>query len=168
MNKKQMISLMVLVVIVVGVIFFATRLSAAKTTGNAILDPNGPVIKDGYQEMNMDVGYSGYSPNSFVLKKGVPVRWNVNVKELTGCNQRIIAKEYNIDETLSSGLNTIEFTPTETGNFQFTCGMGMLRGSFIVTESGTATTQQVKSATPATGMQCGGSTGGGCGCGRAV
>ncbi len=41
----------------------------------------------------------------------------------------------------------------------------MLRGSFIVTETGTASQEQVKAATPPKGMQCGGGSGGGCGCG---
>ena len=114
----------------------------------------------------MDVDASGYSPSSFVLKKGVPVKWNVNVKQLTGCNSELVLNDYGIDENLKSGLNVIEFTPDKSGTIRFSCGMGMIRGSFIVTDTGTASKEQVKSATPKSGGSCSmGSGGGGCGCG---
>jgi sulfite exporter TauE/SafE/copper chaperone CopZ len=122
-------------------------------------------IFNGLQEINMNVDAGGYSPNSFVLKKGVPVKWNVNVKQLTGCNSELVLNDYRIDRHLKSGMNVIEFTPDKTGTIRFSCGMGMLRGSFIVTETGEASQQQIKAATPPAGMQCGGSGGGGCGCG---
>jgi len=122
-------------------------------------------IQNGIQEVNMDVYTSGYSPNSFVIKKGVPVRWNINVKQLTGCNQELIMNDYGIDIRLKQGLNIVEFTPTKTGTIQFSCGMGMLRGRFVVTESGTATQQQLAAATPKAGASCSMGSGGGCGCG---
>ena len=125
----------------------------------------GVIIKDGVQEVNMNVDASGYHPNSFVLKKGITVKWNINVKQLTGCNSELVMNAYNIDLRLKQGLNTAEFTPDKIGTIPFSCGMGMLRGSFIVTETGTASQQEVKAATPAAGMQCGGGGGGGCGCG---
>lgn len=128
-------------------------------TSNVVLD------NDGNQVINMDVLSSGYSPNSFVLKKGVPVKWNINVKQLTGCNREIIVNDYNLDIKLKEGLNVIEFTPDKTGTVSWSCWMGMLRGSFIVTETGTASQQEIKSNTPSAGHTCGGSGGGGCGCG---
>ncbi len=135
--------------------------------GDSIAVGTSPVaITNGVQEVNMDVSGSGYSPNSFVLKKGVPVKWNINVKQLTGCNSELIANNFNIDINLKQGLNTAEFTPDKVGTFSFSCGMGMLKGSFIVTETGSASQQEVTAATPPKGMQCGGgSGGGGCGCG---
>lgn len=131
---------------------------------NSVSGYNQPVITNGVQEVNMEVSGSGYSPNSFVIKKGVPVKWNVNVKQLTGCNSELIMNQYGIDKKLKQGINEIDFTPDKDGTITFSCGMGMLKGSFIVTESGTATQEQIKAATPPKGMQCGGS-GGGCGCG---
>lgn len=138
-------------------------------------DSENSTIINGVQEINMDVSASGYSPASFALKKGVPVKWNVNVKKLTGCNRELVAREYGIDENLELGMNVIEFTPDKEGTFTFTCGMGMLRGSFIVSESGIATEKQLVDASPensgascgmgANGGGCGGSCGGGCGCG---
>ncbi len=137
----------------------------AKIIGNTDAGSSGSTLNNGYQEINMNVDGSGYSPNSFVIKKGIPVKWNVDVKQLTGCNSELISNEYNINARLKSGLNTFEFTPDKTGTFTFTCGMGMLRGSFIVTETGTASQEQIKAATPAAGGSCGMGGGGGCGCG---
>jgi plastocyanin domain-containing protein len=112
-------------------------------------------IVNGVQEINMNVDSGGYSPNSFVIKTGVPVKWNVNVLELTGCNQELVMREYNIDKKLERGLNVIEFTPTKTGTISFTCGMGMLHGSFVVTQDGSATQQQLAVAKPAASSSCG-------------
>ncbi|MEK6859744.1 MAG: sulfite exporter TauE/SafE family protein, partial [Nanoarchaeota archaeon] len=138
----------------------------SKIVGTSVVaSGTGAVLNNGIQEVNMNVDASGYSPNSFVLKKGVLVKWNVNVKQLTGCNSELILNQYGISKNLKQGLNVIEFTPDKDGTISFSCGMGMLRGSFIVTETGTATQQEVTAATPAKGMQCGGSGGGGCGCG---
>lgn len=120
------------------------------------------LIQNGIQEVNMQVS-GAYSPNSFVIKNGVPVKWNVNVKQLTSCNQELVMNAYNIDVKLKQGLNVINFTPTKDGTITFSCGMGMMHGSFVVTETGTATQQQVAAVTPSTGGSCGGS-GGGCGC----
>ncbi len=152
--------------------FTFDNIKASLTGGNAAIIANsigsadsGVNIINGIQEVNMQVSGSGYSPNSFVLKKGIPVKWNVDVTQLTGCNSELVVAAYNIDKNLKQGLNVIEFTPDKVGTISFTCGMGMLRGSFIVTETGTASQSEVQAATPAKGMQCGGSGGGGCGCG---
>jgi len=123
-------------------------------------------IINGVQEINMNVDASGYSSNSFVLKKGVPVKWNVNVRQLTSCNSELVLNAYGIDKNLKVGINVIEFTPDKVGTITFTCGMGMLRGSFIVTETGNATQSEVAAATPTSGGSCSmGTGGGGCGCG---
>ena len=140
-------------------------------TGNVI-------IKNGYQEINMEVNRYGWSPNSFVLKKGVPVKWNIDVKELTGCNNEIIVRDYGLDIKLKKGLNVAEFTPTRTGTVRWSCWMGMIPGSFVVTESGSASAGEIEAAAvPAgqggctAGSNCGSSTcgaaqgTGGCGCG---
>ena len=128
----------------------------------------------------MEVNRYGWSPNSFVLKKGVPAKWNINVKELTGCNNEIIARDYGIDIKLKKGMNTVEFIPTKTGTVRWSCWMGMIPGSFVVIDDGSATEAQLSDSIPqasggcsagAGGASCGsptcGSTtgSGGCGCG---
>lgn len=139
------------------------------------VESSGAILVDGYQEIHMDVTRYGWEPNSFVLKKGVPVKWLINVKELTGCNNEIIVPAYDLDIKLKKGLNTVEFTPDKTRTIRWSCWMGMIPGSFIVTDDGKADSAQVQEATPTAGggscggscgsPSCGASTGGSCGCG---
>lgn len=120
------------------------------------------------QEITMTIDSSGWSPTQFVLKKGVPVKWKINGISLTGCNRMIIAPDFNIRYNVQQGENNlIEFTPNKVGTFSFTCSMGMMRGTFIVTETGTASQDQIKTAQAQQpkGGACGMSGGGGCGCG---
>ncbi|MEM4245231.1 MAG: sulfite exporter TauE/SafE family protein, partial [Candidatus Nanoarchaeia archaeon] len=102
-----------------------TTLVSAQTTTEEKIN-----LQNGYQEVNMDVTANGYSPNKFVLKKGVPVKWNINVKELTSCNNEIIVPAYNLDIKLKQGMNIVEFTPNQEGTVSWSCWMGMLRGAF--------------------------------------
>jgi sulfite exporter TauE/SafE/copper chaperone CopZ len=175
-TTQKILRISAIVVLILGLVMLNRGLSMIgspysfsalqyKFTGKTVAAGTDAIVANGVQQINMEVSSLGYSPNSFVLKKGVPVKWNINVKELTGCNQELIVNQYGIDKNLKQGLNVIEFTPDKEGTISFTCSMGMLRGSFIVTESGTASQEQVKAATPQKGMQCGGSSGGGCGCG---
>ncbi len=88
---------------------------------------------------NQMVIYSDLAPRSYpnlVVKKGVPVKWVINVpaKNLNGCNNEIIIGEYGIQQKLEVGENIIEFTPTETGNFRYSCWMGMIRANITVVE----------------------------------
>lgn len=91
------------------------------------LSDNGQV-----QEVKMDVTYYGYEPNVFNIKNGIPVRWIINVKQISGCTSQILLPDYNIRKNLVVGENIIEFTPDKTGEIKFSCGMRMIWGKFIV------------------------------------
>lgn len=80
----------------------------------------------------MDVGASSFSPNVFTLKAGVPVRWIINGKNLSGCTNEIIVPDLNISKKLIRGENVLTFTPIQKGTINFSCWMGMVRGKFIV------------------------------------
>jgi sulfite exporter TauE/SafE len=89
---------------------------------------------DEYQVVNMDLTLRGYEPNVLYIKAGIPVRWVINVKQMTGCTDEIIMSEYNINKKLKEGENIIEFVPERAGEIKFSCGMRMVWGKFIVTE----------------------------------
>lgn len=159
----KILKLSAIIVIILGLIMLNRGLAltgssfsynAIKTKITGEIGSNSTLI-NGAQEINMQVSSAGYSPNSFVLKKGIPVRWNIQVTQLTGCNQELVMRAYNIDVRLKQGLNTINFTPDKVGTIQFSCGMGMLRGSFVVTDTGTASQQEIAAATPKSGGSCG-------------
>jgi uncharacterized protein len=133
------------------------------------------IMEGGYQIIDMEVTRSGWSPDAFALKKGVPVKWNIDVKELTGCNNEIIVRDYDLDIKLKKGMNVVEFTPDKEGTVQWSCWMGMIPGSFVVTDDGSASAEEVEASVDKSssggcggscgGDTCGGSSGGGCGCG---
>lgn len=75
-----------------------------------------------------------FEPSEFKIKKGVPVRWEVEGVNVSGCTNEIIIPRLGISQRINSGKNVIEFTPKESGVLPFSCWMGMVTGRFVVTE----------------------------------
>jgi len=84
------------------------------------------------QVIRMAITASGYEPSNLTVKKGVPVRWEVDGTKAGGCTNSLVSRELGISSQIKSGINTFRFTPTHTGRIAFSCGMGMVRGSFNV------------------------------------
>ena len=137
-------------------------------------------IEDGVQEIRMEVTRYGWEPDTFVLKRGVPVRWIIDGKEINGCNNAIQVPAYDLDFDIGSGEQVIEFTPDEEGVIRWSCWMGMIPGTFIVKDDvdlddGEAVQKEIAAVPEAPRGSCGGSCGGSscgaaqgstCGCGR--
>jgi plastocyanin len=87
-----------------------------------------------YQTIRMNVTSYGWQPDTFVLKKGIPVRWIIDGQQITSCNSAIQVPQYNMKFNIRKGTQTIEFTPNEAGTVPFSCWMGMIPGTFIVKE----------------------------------
>jgi sulfite exporter TauE/SafE/copper chaperone CopZ len=135
---------------------------------------NLPSLSGGVQEIRMDVTRSGWSPDTFVLKKGVPVKWIINGKEITGCNNAIQVPKLNLKFDIKKGEQVIKFTPTESGIIRWSCWMGMIPGTFIIKDdidiNNAAKVKEEIANVPvqprgSCGGRCGGGCGGGCGCG---
>ena len=122
------------------------------------------VVSGDVQVVKMDVDWS-FKPNEFKVRKGVPVRWEINGINISGCSNEIVIPSLNIRKKLEQGLNIVEFTPEKEGVIPFSCWMGMLNGRFIVGDSkgniGASILQEVNQPLPS--GACGG--GQGCGCG---
>ncbi|MCU0735192.1 MAG: sulfite exporter TauE/SafE family protein [Methylotetracoccus sp.] len=89
-------------------------------------------VEEGYQVIRMTVTKSGYRPDTFVLREGVPVKWVIDGRELTYCNRRIMVPALGLEIELVEGEQTVEFVPREAGVIPWSCWMGMLPGSFVV------------------------------------
>lgn len=135
-------------------------------------DPN-VTIENGVQIVKMTESARGYSPNSFTIKKGVPVKWVIDAQAPNSCASSLVISKLGVNKHLQGGENTIEFTPNEVGPLKFSCSMGMYTGVFnVVDEQGNGGNAVVGVnnsnsgvATPATGGSCGGGGGGCGGCG---
>jgi plastocyanin domain-containing protein len=91
------------------------------------------VNERGAQEINVTVK-GGYSPDVIVVRKGSPVRLNFYRDETASCSEKVIFGDFGIARDLPPFKTTaIDFTPEKEGEFTFTCGMNMLRGTLIVT-----------------------------------
>jgi copper ion binding protein len=116
------------------------------------------------QTIQLSVQGANYYPNPIRVKVGVPVRLVADVNNMPGCSKSIVIPEFQIRKYVSVQDNIIEFTPTKSGTFQFSCSMNMYGGQIIVENSdGSVSSYTGKAIAAGTGT-CGG-TSGGCGCG---
>jgi|GEM_PF-18635 len=89
-------------------------------------------VEDGVQYVTSSVSSGGFEPIS--VQQGVPVKWTLNAPSgsLNGCNNAIVIPEYDVEVDLKTGDNLIEFTPSRSGTFAFSCWMGMIRSTITV------------------------------------
>jgi plastocyanin domain-containing protein len=104
--------------------FVAGRQAAHATSGD-----------DGQQEVLVRID-GGYSPSAIEVVAGRPVRLNFERADRSGCSEEVVLPEFGIRRFLPTGAVTaVEFTPDRPGTYEFTCGMGMLRGRVVVTRA---------------------------------
>jgi plastocyanin domain-containing protein len=75
----------------------------------------------------------GVQPAGLKLRRGIPAQITFIRKVSPSCATQVVITEYDIKRDLP--LNepvSVEFTPSKSGTFTFSCGMGMLRGSLVV------------------------------------
>ncbi|MGG6240299.1 cupredoxin domain-containing protein [Nodosilinea sp. AN01ver1] len=87
---------------------------------------------NGVQEITVTVD-GGYDPSEIVVQAGQPVRLNFYRKDPSSCLEAVRFPEFRIARDLPVNQTTaIEFTPTQPGRYEFTCGMNMFRGTVEV------------------------------------
>ena len=92
------------------------------------------VVENGVQKIRI-TSEKGYSPKEFQLQKGIPAEITFHRVNPSGCYKEILFEDQGILEPLEVGVDkVISFTPTETGDFEFSCGMKMQKGSYTVVE----------------------------------
>ena len=86
----------------------------------------------GVQEAYITVK-GGYTPDVIVVRHGKPVRLNFLRQETDDCSERVLLPDFKKSAILTPFKTVLlEFTPQQPGEYEFTCGMGMLRGKLIV------------------------------------
>ena len=83
----------------------------------------------------MNASASGYSPNTFTVKAGQKVRWEITDTGTSGCTNAVIARSlFQGPVNLVPGTTSVkEFTaPTTPGTYRFSCWMGMISGTIEV------------------------------------
>jgi uncharacterized protein len=78
------------------------------------------------QVVKLEVRGLDYYPQKFTIKKGVPVRWEIDGTQARGCAQILSVPSLGITEYLPGDKPLVlEFTPEKVGKIMFTCNMGM-------------------------------------------
>lgn len=140
---KKVMTVGAVFVVVLGLSMFSQGWSLAgfidlpfiSGTSNNEGSESSVIVKDGVQVINSTLSPGSYP--SITVQAGMPVKWVIDAPKgsINGCNYKLYINEYGIEHQFKSGENIIEFTPTKSGTFNYSCWMGMIRGTIAVTEA---------------------------------
>ncbi len=129
--KKDMLIVLVIIISIVSVGFAAKSLyfsNNVPSNNNQITntgDGDAQIVKLGFSKYN-------YDPSTITVKSGVPVKIVADMAKLQGCYRYLQIPTLGVKKAFSEKDNTLVFTPTEPGTYDFSCSMGMGRGTLIV------------------------------------
>lgn len=82
------------------------------------------------------VSTNGYEPTTIPAKKGQSVKLAFYRADADNCGGEVVFAKQKIRKKLLVGETVlVEFTPAESGDIAFACGMDMLRGKLVVIEN---------------------------------
>ncbi|MEH7482944.1 cupredoxin domain-containing protein, partial [Neobacillus drentensis] len=92
------------------------------------------VTKESKPLVKMEVTTQGYTPNVIRVKKGVPVELEIkNPLDSSNCISTFMIPDFYINNVnLKTGTTKLTFTPDKSGEYTFSCGMQMFKGTIIV------------------------------------
>lgn len=75
----------------------------------------------------------GYTPNTVVLKQGVPAELVFDRKDPSGCFSHVVFPDFGINEELPVGeQHTISIDTSKPGEYKYACGMNMFHGKVVI------------------------------------
>ncbi len=78
----------------------------------------------------------GYSPSRVRVRAGQPARLVFDRREDSSCSEEVVIPDLGIRRFLPAHQRTsVDLPATRPGDYEFTCGMGMLRGSLLVEDA---------------------------------
>lgn len=83
-------------------------------------------------EVDIEVN-GGYSPEVISIPKGKQTKINFIRRDPTDCLSEVVLGDFKIKKELPLNQKvTIEITPQKSGEYPYSCGMGMYHGKIIV------------------------------------
>jgi plastocyanin domain-containing protein len=77
----------------------------------------------------------GYAPETVVLTRGKQAKLRFQREEEAECSAEVVLPAFGIRRTLPPfKTTTIDIQPDEAGEFEYHCGMGMMRGRIVVVD----------------------------------
>ena len=135
-NKKisfDTIKYYVVLGIIVLSIFYLFRSPGTASASTSL--PEAAVVAQptaGEQAVQLSFQNGNYYPQVIRVKQNIPVKMVVDLNTVKGCMRTVIIPKFGVRKSVTSTDNIITFTPTEKGEFGFSCGMGMGTGKIIV------------------------------------
>lgn len=76
----------------------------------------------------------GYDPDLLVARAGQPVRITFHRSESSPCSEEVVFPAFQARAHLPEDeAVTLELPPAQAGEYEFCCGMGVLRGRLLLT-----------------------------------
>ena len=93
------------------------------------------VVEAHTRTVKIRVDKNGFSPSSIEAEAGHKLNLVFNRADKNNCGNVVVFPKLKVRKTLPVGKDVIvSITPTKAGNITFTCGMGMMKGSLVVTD----------------------------------
>lgn len=91
-------------------------------------------VTGGSQDIDVEVE-GGYSPSTIRVQPGKPIRIHFDRVENSSCSEEVVFPAFGVRRFLPAFEETVvELPSSRPGEYEFTCGIGMLRGKLIVEE----------------------------------
>jgi len=91
------------------------------------------VVEAHTRTVKIKVDKNGFSPASIEVEAGHKLNLVFNRAADNNCGNVVVFPSLKIRKTLPLKKNVIvSFTPSKTGEVAFTCGMGMYKGSIVI------------------------------------
>ncbi|HXG85751.1 MAG TPA: cupredoxin domain-containing protein [Pyrinomonadaceae bacterium] len=93
------------------------------------------VVEAHTRTVKITVDKNGFSPSSIEVEAGHKVNLVFNRADKNNCGNVVVFPKLKIRKNLPVGKDVIvSIMPTKAGNISFSCGMGMMKGSVVVTD----------------------------------
>lgn len=86
------------------------------------------------QEVTVTVD-GGYTPQTVVLKQGIPAQIVFDRKDPSNCFSEVVFPDFGINETLPVNTpHTVNIDTSAPGEYTYACGMNMFHGKVVITK----------------------------------
>ena len=127
--QKNFMRFAAVMVIVLGILTIPSALNLMGFYGS---EPQGAgsalknvELIDGIQVARMRIVGLEYIPSKFTVMQGIPVKWEIDATQASGCAHALTAPKIRVAKNLVGASNVITFTPENSGKIPFSCTMGM-------------------------------------------
>lgn len=134
-----LIRISAILVALLGVIMIGRGLALEGVTLHSSVSKDSYIVSTvsgDVQTVTTTIGDMYFPP--IEVSEGIKVIWTIKVdkEHLNDCNKAMVVPEYGIEKSFTIGDNVVEFMPDKTGEFTYTCWMGMIKSKIRVVPNG--------------------------------